>query len=174
LPAGYVALDEIMFLTRMALACSTLPGVLCFFNPSGEVVLAPKAAIDVWTGCARETKTPVQLWSHVRMYKLDPSYLLMDTVGNGQLDRPDVEAIFSPARYKSNAVAYYPQNVLIYLVGPVELKSGQSIDGPNETGLTWTIERLEGSRVSPPRAVIRLMPKSDSAQIRSVPAPAAG
>lgn len=38
LPAGYDPVAEMMFLSRAVLALFRVPGVLCYFNPNGEVL----------------------------------------------------------------------------------------------------------------------------------------
>ncbi len=40
------------------------------------------------------------------------------------------------------------------------MKSGEQIDGPGESNLSWTIEVLDQGVIDPPRRVLRLYPKS--------------
>ena len=93
----------------------------------------------------------------------------MDTVGNAQLDIRDVEAIFPRASHIQRDIGRYLRNVSLYLlqVGR-ELNSGEPIDGPGESNLSWVIESVENGLVQPPRRVLRLMPKADRDRIRAV------
>ncbi|MBI1830086.1 MAG: hypothetical protein HYR84_01385 [Planctomycetes bacterium] len=41
------------------------------------------------------------------------------------------------------------------------MKTGEDIDGPGESNLSWTMEVLEASAAEPPRRVVRLYPKAN-------------
>lgn len=92
----------------------------------------------------------------------------MDTVGNAQLDARDVEAVFPFAEYDPADIDYYLRNVTHYLLGlDREVKSGDEIDGPGESNLSWTMEVLDQGLVDPPRKVLRLWPKSSSTAVQA-------
>jgi hypothetical protein len=90
----------------------------------------------------------------------------MDTVGNGQLDIRDIEAVFPKASYDPADVDYYLRNVTHYLLDmDGEIDTGEAIDGPGETNLSWTAEVLEEGLIEPPREVLRLCPRATSEAI---------
>jgi hypothetical protein len=166
-PADDDSVRELDFLGRMVLALFPVSGVLCYFNPNGEVLRDEPSFAATWELARRQENPPVPLWINVRLYNLTDRLCLMDTVGHGQLDRPDVEAIFPKVNYSVNRVAGYLRNVSLYLLGlDREIRTGETIDGPGETNLSWTIEVMKDGLLSPPRGVLRLCPKTDRQQIQ--------
>lgn len=160
-PPDYDAMPELAFLNRLTDATLAVPNVLCYFNPNGEVLRDDRSFSATLRGCEEQKKLPLLLWANVRMYRLNESLLFMDTVGNQQFDRPDVEAIFPASDYEPNEVAYYLRNVTHYLLETKrEIKSGESFDGPGESNLSWVVEASEKSVVTPPRRVLRLCPQA--------------
>ncbi len=165
-PVDYDALDEMMFLNRVVDALFEAPGVLCYFNPNGEILRDCEGFRELSAACARGQFVPLQLWSNVRFFNLNESFCFMDTVGNGQLDIADVEAIFPTDAYDPGDVDYYLRNVTHYLLHlGREIKSGERFDGPGENNLSWMVEVLDDGLMSPPRRVIRLFPKSKRREI---------
>ena len=70
--------------------------------------------------------------------------------------------------YTRGLISYDLRNVTLYLKDlSRELKTGESIDGPGERNLSWTIEVLDEGVVSPPRRVVRLSPKASQSAIRA-------
>lgn len=168
LPDDYDPVDELLFLNGALEQVLRIAGVLCYFNPNGEVLVNAAVLNEVRSACSEQGHLPLALWSNVRFYNLNESLGFMDTVGNGQLNVTDVEAIFPLAEFDPNHVANYLRNVTEYLLGlERELHSGEHIDGPGETGLSWTTEAIENGINAPPRRVLRLFPKKDSGSIRS-------
>jgi hypothetical protein len=87
----------------------------------------------------------------------------MDTVGNGQIELRDVEAIFPKGTYNPTDIDHYLRNVTHYLLGmDREMGSGEEIDGPGDSNLSWTMEVLDQGAIEPPRRVLRLYPKASS------------
>jgi hypothetical protein len=159
---------ELQFIGRLVLAVFEVQGVLCYFNPNGEVLLNQDVFCDVWTWSEREDILPLPLWTNVRFFSLSDEFGLMDTVGNGQLDVQDVEGIFPKGEYDPNEIAKHVQNVSHYLLeSELPVRSGDAIDGPNETNLSWTLELLENGLIRPPRRVVRLYPKAHSRTIQA-------
>lgn len=167
LPKDYDALAELAFLNEIVLALLKTNGVLCYFNPNGEVLCDHATFHEVWDGCRVENKIPFQLWSNVRFFNLTDKLGFMDTVGNAQLDIPDIEVLFPKAAYDPGTIDYYMRNVTHYLreIHPRAIASGESIDGPDETNLSWTAEVIEDPIVTPPRRALRLYPKAESKRI---------
>jgi Domain of unknown function (DUF4261) len=169
LPADYDPLAEMMFLSRAVLAVFKAPGVICYFNPNGEVLRDRASFRELWTGCKKEEKIPLQLWMNVRYFSVNDKFSLMDTVGNGQLELRDVEAVFPEAKYDPGDIDYYLRNVTHYLLGlDRELKTGEEIDGPGESNLSWTTEVLKDGASPPPRRVLRLYPKANRKEIQAL------
>jgi hypothetical protein len=167
MPADYDPLAELMFLSRVVLAVLTAPGILCYFNSNGEVLRDGASFRDVWKACEQQQKIPLLLWMNVRFFHLNDRFGLMDTVGNGQLDRQDVEAIFPKETYDPGIIDYYLRNVTHYLLGMNRpLQSGEAIDGPGETNLSWTTDVPKNGVVTPPRRMVRLFPKADRKEIQ--------
>lgn len=173
IPQGYDPLAEMHFLNRAVIALLEVPSILCYFNPSGEVLRDRDSFGDVWGACIEQEKLPLPLWMNIRFFRLNEGLGFMDTVGNGQLDTPDVEALFPSARYRPADMDYYLRNVTHYFLDTDrEIKTGEAIDGPGENNLTWTIEVLENGLVPPPRRVLRVYPIADRKVIQAAVATA--
>jgi hypothetical protein len=167
MPKDYQPIPEMMFLSRMVLALFDVPGVICYYNPNGEVLRDSANFCEVWDACEKQENVPLPLWMNVRFFNLNERLGLMDTVGNGQLDLRDVEALFPFDKYEPGDVSYYLRNVTHYLLGlDREMKSGEAIDGPGESDPGWTVEVLDAGAVEPPRRVLRLYPKANRKEIR--------
>ena len=60
-----------------------------------------------------------------------------------------------------------------YLLGlDRSLQTGEEIDGPGETNLSWTMEVLKDGAVPPPRRTVRLYPKALRKEIQAMAAAA--
>jgi hypothetical protein len=157
-----------MFLSRAVVALLKAPGVICYFNPNGEVLRDYTSFRQVWDPCNQQQKMPLPLWMNIRFFNLSDKLGLMDTVGNGQLEVRDVEAVFPSAQYDPVDIDYYLRNVTHYLLGlDREMQSGEDIDGPGESNLSWTMEVLEQGAIEPPRRALRLYPKASSKAVRA-------
>jgi hypothetical protein len=167
LPAEYDPVGEMMFLGRAVMALLKAPGVICYFNPNGEVLRDDASFGEVWDACIEQQKLPLPLWMNIRFFHLNDKLCFMDTVGNGQLEIRDVEAVFPSADYEPGEVDYYLRNVTQYLLGlDREMQSGETIDGPRESDLSWTTNVLDEGVVGPPRNVLRLYPKACAKAVR--------
>jgi hypothetical protein len=156
-PKNRDALYELEFITAMASRLLQHPEALCYFNPNGEVVMA-QAMLDQHAALAREhQRPPVDVWSNVRLFDLNPEWSLMDTVGNGQMDRLDLEAAFPKGRFSPEEIDPWLRNLTLYLLNPAKpLKDGDSIDGPG--AVPWQVFHSENSMGGPPRKVWRWLP----------------
>lgn len=167
-PEEYDSLEELMFLSDATLALLEVPGVLCYFNPNGEVLRDAATFRETWEGCLEEEKIPLELWRNIRLFTVDHKISFVDTIGNTQLDIPDVEAFFETSSYKSRDLYYYVGNVTHFLLDlGGELTTGESIDGPGESNATWMIDIPEESIAAPPREAVRLFPKSKQAAVQA-------
>lgn len=162
-PKDYDPIAEMTFLNRAVLAIFEAPGVLCYFNPNGEVLRDFGAFREICDACTAQEQLPLPLWMNIRFFNLSEELGFMDTVGNGQLEINDIEAIFPTDEYDPGDVDYYLRNVTHYLLdSDREMHTGEQIDGPGENNLSWTMEVLDQGLVDPPRRVLRLFPKESS------------
>jgi hypothetical protein len=167
LPDDYDPLAEMKFLSRIVLPLLKLPGVLCYFNPNGEVLRDRATFREHWIAAKKQEKIPLALWINARYIYVNDTFWFMDTVGNGQLDLHDVEAVFAKDEHDSNDIDYYLRNVTHYLMGlDRPLQTGEDIDGPGERNLSWIIEVLKEGAIEPPRRVLRLCPKAHRKAIK--------
>lgn len=168
-PEDYDALAELLVLNDIVVTLLRAPGVLCYFNPNGEVLRDRAGFREIRKACKEQNKIPFLLWTNIRLFNLNERFALMDTVGNGQFDRRDVEAIFPRDRYDPGDVDYYLRNVTQYLYGlDRDLETGEEIDGPGDSDLSWTVESLKQGAVDPARRVVRLYPKANRKEIRAL------
>ena len=175
LPNDYDSISELTFLSQLLMAVGNAPGVLCYFNPNGEVLRDVQSFRSIWDACTKEQKIPLLLWMNVRLFKLDEEFGLMDTVGNAQLDIQDIEVIYPTNKYDPGTSDYYMRNVTHYLLELGRaIQTGEAIDGPGESSLSWIAEAREQGMGEPPRRVLRLSPKADNATIGRALALASG
>ncbi len=175
LPQDYDPLAELTFLSHTVLALFQAPGVICYFNPNGEVLYDHARFRKIWDECCRQDKIPLLLWMNIRFFRLNEKLAFMDTVGNGQLEIKDVEAVFPLTKHEPGDVGYYLRNVTHYLLDEEpEIESGEAIDGPGETNLSWTVDVLDHGLIDPPRRVLRLYPKANRREIREALAAVVG
>lgn len=157
LPDNYDALAELTELNTIVVTLLRVAGVLCYFNPNGEV-LRDRETFRAHQKAYKD-QIPLLLWANVRLFRVNDALVFMDTVGNGQLDLPDVEAFFPKGKYEPADIDDYLRSVTLYLRGRGQLpQTGEEIDGPNEGDL-WTIEALPDGGMLPPRRVVRLYSK---------------
>jgi len=167
LPADYEASAELSFLLNIVKALMSIDGVLCYFDPGGEVLSDRLVFDQIFSGCLQQHKLPLALWSNIRLWNLDNEFGCMDTVGNQQLDGADIEAIYPKAAYSPTEIDYFLRNVTQYLLeSKPEFRTGQSIDGPGESNLSWVVHVAEEPLVVPPRPTIRLCPADDFARVQ--------
>jgi hypothetical protein len=167
LPEGYDPVAELRFLSRAVLPLLDVSGVLCYFNPNGEVLRDACGFRELWSACNEQNNLPLPIWMNIRLYRPNEKLLLMDTVGNSQLDIQDVEAVFPGASYGPQEVDYYLRNLTHYLLDLGRaLETGESIDGPGEADLSWVTEALDLGVLAPPRRVVRVFPKTERGRIR--------
>ena len=162
IPPNYDPVGEMEFATRLATAILNAPQALCYFNPNGEI-LRDKADIQESLNFAAEHGFPaLDIWSNVRLFKINDEWALMDTVGNEQLDIPDVEAVFATDNYDPNEIDNFLRNVSLYLHKEGEIiNDNDTMDGPGN--VPWQAQQLEEATSGPPRRVLRWHPLDGSA-----------
>jgi len=157
-PKGYDPLAELEFITRIALAVLRLPGALCYFNPNGEALRNVQRLEDALAFARQQNVPPLDVYSNVRLFNVDNGWLVMDTVGNGQLgmpDLPDLEACIPKDRnYNLQSVDAFLRNTTLYVLDHGEVfRDGDTIDGPGE--VRWRAWNRRTALISPPRRAIR-------------------
>ena len=160
-PDDYDAMDEMKFLTKAVTATLELPKAICYFNPGGEVLRDETGLRQGLNYAWNHDLPPLDMWTNVRLFRASESWSLMDTVGNGQLDMPDLEAIYDSDRYEPSDVERFLRNASLYLLNTHEdVDDGDTADGPGE--VTWSAMECEDALSDPPRSTIRWIPKDGS------------
>ena len=154
MPDDYDPLPELTFVTRMARALLKHPAALAYFNPNGEILRDEAGLARALDDQRPEAPPPLDIWSNIRLFNPGNGWLLMDTVGNGQLDRPDCEACFPKGGFDPGEVDHFLRNVSLYLIRKGEvINDGDTIDGPG--GAPWRARHVKEALSSPPRLTLR-------------------
>lgn len=163
IPEGYDASDamhELAFLDDIAKSLLDLPGALCYFNPSGETVL-PAEILAERSAMTQDSNVPnLSSWANIRLFNVNEKWSLMDSVGNLQMETPDME-ILVPADNDEGLNDYdsFIRNVTWYLMqNPGAIQDGHTVDGPGDQ--TFRASFFENSLIMPPRDVILWLPTS--------------
>ena len=179
LPEDYSPLHELTFATFLADRFLDLPGAVCYFNPTGCTVW-PKGAFRETIAYDQEHRVPpLPLWANVRLMRADaflqaagvtgePGWSVMDTVGNGQLDVPDVELILRPEKWDLTDADGVLRNLSLELLGGWPAKTGDRVPGPAPADavpgggrpaeeVPWRVTVCEEGVAGPPRPTIRLI-----------------
>jgi hypothetical protein len=161
IPEEYDPLAELHFVTKVARALLRLPSALAYFNPNGETLLSGEMLDESLDFHAQHQLPPLNIWCNVRLFNPGNGWLLMDTVGMGQLDRPDCEACFPDGAYRPGEVDNFFRNCSTYLLEHGEVvKHGDTMNGPG--GVNWRAHHVEEPLAEPPRAVLRWFPVDGS------------
>lgn len=157
MPDDYEPLAELLFVTRVARALLKHPAALAYFNPNGETLRSEAGLAQALDDQQPGAPPPLDIWSNIRLFNPGNGWLLMDTVGNWQLDRRDCEACFPKGSFEPGAVDNFLRNVSLYLIqqGDV-IKDGDTTDGPD--GVPWRARHFKDSLTSPPRLTLRFSP----------------
>ena len=157
MPDDCDSLAELEFMTKLTTALMELPDVVCSFNPNGEVVLDKKTYAETLAFHEENESIPFELWTNVRLFKVGEDWSVLDTVGNQQLDLPDIEAAFYDQLADPDDINEFLRDVTYYLMDSEnEIEDGDAVEGPGE--VPWTAGYYEDSICDPPRAVLRLTP----------------
>ena len=156
-PTPYDPVEEMDFITGMGRALLALPEALALFNPNGELLM-PADQLDSMQEYNRQNALPgLDAWINVRMFNFDAAWLVMDTVGNWQIDLPDHEAAFPKEQFEASEVANFLRNTSLYLLRNGEvIKDGDTMDGPG--GVRWQGCSFGNGVSDPPRRILRWIP----------------
>lgn len=158
LPEDYDPLAELEVVTQLALSLLDVSGSLCYFNPGGEVLRDRESLVESLEFGEEHDLPTLDLWSNVRLFRVDEQWSLMDTVGNDQLDIPDQEACVRGDVYDFREVDGFLRNVSLYLLREGEVvEDGDTMDGPGD--IPWKAHILEAGLSDPPRRVLRWIPE---------------
>ena len=179
LPDDYSPIHELTFATMLADICLDLPGALGYFNPSGCTVWSKDLFRETVGFHQKSRVPPLPLWANVRLMRADafleaagvtgePGWSVMDTVGNGQLDIPDVELILRPDRWDLNDADGLLRNLSLELMNGWPAKTGDRVPGPAPADavpgggppaeeVPWRATVCEDGVAGPPRPTVRLV-----------------
>ena len=151
---------EIMQITSVAERLSTLPEVVCYFNPNGETLLSPKLLTETLARNRKHKMPDLDVWTNVRFIDMSeraPEWFVADTCGMWQVDAPDHEAAYLRDKYDPDEVAMFLRDISLYVLrNPGAIGNGDTTDGPG--GIDWQAYKAEQSLSSPPRATLRWFP----------------
>ncbi len=160
-PDDYDALDELKFLTKAVESLLDLPEAICYFNPGGEVLRDEHGLRQGLNSAWNHDIPPLDMWTNVRLFRAVEGWSLMDTVGNGQIDLPDMEAIYIADKYEPAEVEEFLRNASLYLLNKDEdVDDGDTADGPG--GITWSAMECNDALTDPPRPTIRWIPDDET------------
>ncbi len=159
-PEDYEASDELYQTTYLMQALAEHPAVIAWFNPNGELLLPPSEVDEIMKWSQENDVFPMNAWTNVRMLKLDgiaDGWMLMDTVGMGQLEEADLEAFFPMNQFDPGDVAAFLRSASSYIIAECpEINDGDTMDGPG--GMNWQAKSHEESFYVPPRRTLRWFP----------------
>lgn len=160
-PEDYDAMHEMQFITRAVTELLELPQAICYFNPGGEILRGQNSLRQGLNYAWNHELPALDMWTNVRIFKADETWSLMDTVGNGQLDLPDLEAIFRTDQFDPADVERFLRNASLYmLTSDEEVEEGDTADGPGD--INWMAMECDEALSDPPRATMRWIPQNDS------------
>lgn len=156
-PEDYDAEQDLEFVTKVAQSLLVLPQALCYFNPGGEVLRNRELTEECLEYAESQSLPALDLWSNVRLFNIDENFSLMDTVGNEQLDLPDIEAVIS-RDYDCGEIDSFLRNATYYLLskGADVIKDKDTMDGPRN--VRWQAHHFPNGLTDPPRRVICFVP----------------
>jgi hypothetical protein len=157
LPADYAALPELELVTDVARALLEVDGAVAYFNPGGEVLRSLPQLDDDIRFHRQQGLPNLPSWSNVRLFRLTPSWTMMDTIGMEQLDVDDHEACFETRKYSPQEVDRFLRNATDYVrsKGPI-IADRDTMTGPG--GIAWQAHSVEKSLAPRPRSVLRWLP----------------
>ncbi len=160
-PEDYDPLDELKFLMRAVSAVLEMPEAICYFNPGGEVLRDSSTLRQGLNYAWSHDLPPLDMWTNMRLFRAADQWSLMDTVGNGQFDQPDMEAIYEADRFEPKEIEKFLRfRTLRALTGEDEIEEGDSVDGPGD--IQWSAMECDEALSDPPRPTIRWYPLNGS------------
>lgn len=160
MPDEYDAVAELQFLMRVTSPLMELPGALCYFNPGGEVLRDASGLRQGLNDAWQKDVPPLDMWTNVRLYQAAEDWSLMDTIGNGQFDLPDMEAIFVSDSFEPPVIEEFLRALSAFsLREDNDFEDGDTADGPG--GVVWRALECDEGLTDPPRPTIRWIAETD-------------
>jgi hypothetical protein len=155
-PDDYDPVPELDFVTRVASSVLDLPGTLCYFNPSGEILRDQDGLHESLNWAGSHQLPPLDVWSNVRLFNFNDEWSLMDTVGSPA--RHGRRRMHLPRTYEPSEIDRFLRNASLYLLknGPV-IKDNDTMDGPGN--VRWQARSFDQGIIDPPRRVLRFVPQ---------------
>jgi hypothetical protein len=163
LPRNYRPFEEGELMLGVVEALLEHPAALCYFNPNGEVLSPLDRFAEICDHYRQAGLPAVNLLANRRMVKFEgTAWMMMDTVGLGQVDMVDLECCFSD-RYDPNEVAVFLVNTALQMAKPgsPKIKDGHTLTGIK--GVLFEAKRFEQPLLGPPRPVVRFRPRDGTA-----------
>jgi hypothetical protein len=156
-PDDYDSMSELNTLTRAVTALLEAPEAICYFNPGGEVLRDANRLREGLNHAWCHELPPLDMWTNVRIFTENEDWVIMDTVGNGQFDLPDMEVVYRREVYPPGEVENFLRHATLYLLaGDEDVCTGDTADGPGN--ITWSAIECGQSLSHPPRPTIRWIP----------------
>jgi hypothetical protein len=147
----------------MAGTLLALPGATALFLPGGESLRSREQVEAVMRRKIGTGPPPIDLWTNLRALVLgqvgDRRWMIVDTVGMGQLRLPDEEAVFAEGQEQVEAVARLLRNASLHLLAGRPVPDGSTAD--DGSGRRWRVSRATGG-LSPERPVLRWLPQQSA------------
>lgn len=160
-PDDYDPIDELNFITRAVSFLLEAPEAICYFNPGGEVLRDEGGLRRGLNYAWNHELPPLDMWTNVRLFRATEKWSLMDTVGNGQIDLPDLEAIFDSEKFEPSEIESFLRSASLYMLqSDEEVEEGDTADGPGE--ISWMAMECHDALSDPPRETIRWVPQDGS------------
>lgn len=158
LPDDYDSIAELQFLMRVISPLMELPGVICYFNPGGEVLRDATTLRQGLNHAWLNDIPPLDVWTNVRFYQAGDGWSLMDVVGNGQFDLPDMEAVFRTDAYTLGDVEEFLRKASMFsLREDTDFVDGDTAEGPGK--VNWEALECDDALADPPRPTVRWIPQ---------------
>jgi len=168
MPEGYNAIDELQTVIRAVTALLESPQAICYFNPGGELIMDDSQLRRVLNKAWNEDQPPLKAWVQTRRLQESNGigsdrWHIIDSVGHGQLDIPDLEAVYVGDDYPEEQVEQFLEVITQELMadeGQEELFiEGEVREGPGDSN--WRSFACGDALNAPPRPTIRWVPEDE-------------
>lgn len=160
LPDDYAPLNELHFLSKAVATLLEMPDAICYFNPGGEVLRDDDGLRRGMNYAWSHELPPLDMWTNVRLFRATETWSLMDTVGNGQFDLPDLEAVYTTEDFEPSDIEGFLRSASLYMLqGGEKVEDGDTAEGPGE--INWMAMECIDALSDPPRPTIRWIPEND-------------
>lgn len=156
-------------LLKLAIALSALPEVSVYFCPGGEVLLPLEFVGDVLHTSQMVGMPPFDLLANLRLSWLDERWIIFETIGNQQIDLPDLEVYADSQGKDLNEIASWLRRWSWQHFQPaLALQEGTIVEGPS--GAKFQVVLANDPLLPPRRSVVRLICQDETAMPEGLPA----